>query len=126
MTIKIKRRLHDGIYRSQGGGEVRTVREWKNTNARNLVAAAKLLPEVYDSSIKAYGNIGAGVCWIEVDGVELDDSEMSDINNAREWRKYDRHSGIKLPTATEYAARLIADMRRPVVDGQHRSLASKP
>ena len=108
--VEIKRRLHEGIYRSSGGGEVRTVREWKNTNPRNLVAAAKLLPVIHKSSVEAYGNVGCGSCWIEIDGKKLDGYEADQINVARLWRleKQDWTS-LRVPTATAYAARLLGN-----------------
>lgn len=113
--IEIKRRLHDGIYRSSGGGEVRTLRQWTNS-PRNLVQACKLLPLIHQESVECYGNVGCGSCWIEIDGVELDDFEMSSINYTRESRAYERSWGVRLPTATQYAATLLQRLADPRED----------
>jgi hypothetical protein len=66
--IKIMTRLDDGIYASQGGGEVRERYHWNKTSGRNLLLAAKKLPEHRSDMSTAYGNIGCGSSWIEIDG----------------------------------------------------------
>jgi len=58
-TIQIWTRLHDGIYRSQGGGETRIVAEY-NYGSRNLVRAWRHLLQVRADNRRNYGNIGCG------------------------------------------------------------------
>ena len=76
MTVKIqiKTRLHDGIYRSQGGGQTRVVAEW-NYGPRNLVKALRFLWRERRDNARYYGNIGCGHSWLcTTDGRTLDAS----------------------------------------------------
>ena len=87
MSITVKTRLHDSIYRSQDGGVVKTVCEL-NTGPRNLIKAISAYHEEVETNKRCYGSIGAGATWLEIDGVEInymdlpqkyDDAEMTII-----------------------------------------------
>jgi hypothetical protein len=76
--IQIKTRLHDGIYKSSGGGETRLVAEW-GYGPRNLVKAYRFLLERRASNKRSYGNIGCGHTWLCTDdGRTLDSSLVHD------------------------------------------------
>ena len=80
MTITIKTRLNDGIYKSSGGGETRTHYEWA-TGPRNLLKAAETLIEHRASMVRCYGNIGCGASWLEIDGVEIHQYDLESLYN---------------------------------------------
>lgn len=70
--IQIWTRLHEGIYRSLGGGETRVVREW-NYGPRNLVKAYRELQRIRRANERNYGNIGCGSSGLRTtDGRFLD------------------------------------------------------
>src|SRR5687767_5279438 len=70
--ILIKTHLHEGIYRSFGGGEVRIHAEYAY-GPRNLVRAYHELLKVRETNRRNYGNIGCGHSWLETsDGRTLD------------------------------------------------------
>lgn len=66
MKIILKTRLHDGIYASCGGGEVRVHGTW-NIGPRNLLKAVKELQRHASHMKECYGGIGAGHSWLEYD-----------------------------------------------------------
>ena len=69
--IRIKTRLHEGIYRSQGGGQTVLVQEY-GYGPRNLVRAYRELLRIRADNRRNYGNIGCGASWLETsDGREL-------------------------------------------------------
>lgn len=76
--ITIKTRLHDGIYKSCGGGQTVTHYRWRTTTARTLLAACKTLDDHAESMWRRYGDVGAGRSWIDMDGVLIDlwDAEL--------------------------------------------------
>ena len=78
MTITIKTRLHDGIYKSCGGGEVRTHYEF-STGPRNLLKAIDTLAAHQTEMVASYGNIGCGGSWMEIDGIEIHAFDLQEI-----------------------------------------------
>lgn len=75
--ITIKTRLHEGIYKSDGGGETRAVAEW-NLGPKNLLAANRELTEIMAANKRSYGSVGAGRSWLEIDGTAINDDELQD------------------------------------------------
>jgi hypothetical protein len=73
--ITIKTHLHEGIYKSCGGGETREVASF-NIGPRNLLIATKELQEKISSNQRSYGSIGMGRSWLEIDGVEILSDEL--------------------------------------------------
>lgn len=80
MSITIKTHLHEGIYKSSGGGETRTHYEW-TTGPRNLLKAVNTLHEHRADMVRGYGNIGCGGSWLEIDGVVIDRFDIDNISN---------------------------------------------
>jgi hypothetical protein len=74
--IKIMTRLDDGIYASQGGGEVRERYHWNKTSGRNLLLAVRKLYEHRGEMATSYGSIGCGCSWIEIDGRKVKERSM--------------------------------------------------
>lgn len=79
--ITIRTRLHDGIYRSSGGGEVTTRYTWA-TGPLNLMRALKTLPDHRHRMVQGYGNVGHSASWIEVEGVAIDERMLVEITLA--------------------------------------------
>lgn len=99
-TIAIRTRLHDGIYRSSGGGEVTTHYTWA-TGPLNLMRALKTLPEHRHRMIQGYGNVGHIESWVEIEGVAIDD------------------------TTTDYADLTLADARTLIQDVRSGAYAAE-
>ena len=74
--IVIKTCLDSGIYKSEGGGEIRVEHEYTK-GPRNLVKAAADFWKIRESNIRCYGNIGCGKTWLEVDGQLIDPMDFS-------------------------------------------------
>ena len=75
--ITLHTRLNSGIYKSHGGGQDVTVRNW-NCGPANLLKALDALYEKLQSNIRGYGNIGCGSSWIEIDGEFFDATALND------------------------------------------------
>lgn len=113
MSITIKTHLNAGIYKSSGGGEIRTHHE-SVTGPRNLLKAVATLSEHRARMRCAYGNIGCGSSWLEIDGTRIDDSMFYgiDTHDADGMSAYDRaicHYTLLSPTAKARA--LIEQVR---------------
>jgi len=67
MTITIKTKLDSGIYKSSGGGGIRTHHKFVS-GPRNLLKAIETLSEHRKVMIAWYGNIGHVNSWLEIDG----------------------------------------------------------
>jgi hypothetical protein len=78
MSIHIKTRLADGIYRSSGGGETRTHYKWA-TGPRNLLKAAAAFEQHCRRMADCYGNIGCGRSWVEIDGQWINPGDLAAI-----------------------------------------------
>ena len=76
--IVIKTKLADGIYKSQGGGQLVKHYSFK-TNARNLLKAINTLAEHRTSMMRSFGNIGCGSSWIEIDGYFVAEHELQEV-----------------------------------------------
>lgn len=105
MKIQIKRRLSPVIYKSQGGGETR-LRHQLAAGPRNLLRAIALLRDERRTTEAGYGCVGAGRTWLEIDGREIDDIDLSIIE--QEDPDLSR---------TERARRFIAAVRRGSTHG---------
>lgn len=70
--IEIKQRLHDGIYKSSGGGETLTVQQYK-IGPLNLLKAIREEAELAESNSRSYGSVGCGETWIEINGVDINE-----------------------------------------------------
>jgi hypothetical protein len=106
VTITIKTRLHHGIYASSGGGEDSVHYEFK-TGPRNLIRAAKLVHEHRISMIESFGNVGHVRTWVEIDGREIRDDDLSNIlEDDREQYGRDAPDSM-IKTCTQKARELI-------------------
>jgi len=76
--IELKTRLHEGIYRSCGGGQITVHKTWK-TGPRNLLKAMQTLKKHSRQMTQAYGNVGHCVSWLEIDGQEISWDEFSEL-----------------------------------------------
>lgn len=88
MSITIKTRLNEGIYKSEGGGETRTHYEWA-TGPRNLAKAVDQFFKHRDETLRNYGNIGCGASWMEIDGKRIDRMDLNDLRNGDNPRDFD-------------------------------------
>lgn len=122
MSITIKTRLHEGIYKSEGGGQTRVVREC-STGPRNLLKAIAELHEIRASNRRGYGNVGCGRSWLEIDGVALTDFHEEELNAglvADEMREYRRGNLHRKPESmTERARDLIARAQAGKIPGEY-------
>lgn len=110
MTITIKTKLDSGIYKSQGGGEVRTHYEF-STSPRNLLRAIALLAEHEAEMEKGYGNIGRGRSWLEIDGQQIHRYDLSEVGrDDAEAYGHDAPAGL-IKTRTQKARELIAEVK---------------
>lgn len=80
--IKIYTKLNEGIYASQGGGETREFSSLKTSGRNLLLAYDKLLQRRSDLK-EAYGNIGCGESWMEIDGKKLDDYDEINLRSIK-------------------------------------------
>ncbi|MEO4030671.1 hypothetical protein ABH313_21800 [Chromobacterium vaccinii] len=117
MSITIKSQINPSIA-GHADDHITTEHEL-NTTPENLLRAVKLLRQVRESNTRSYGNIGRGVCWIELDGVRLSYDAMAendDLNSEiyqerlTDWKR-DRWSYPKPATPSENAADIIADVQ---------------
>lgn len=108
--ITIKTKLASGIYKSEGGGEVRTRYEF-TTGPRNLMKAIETLYEHRKSMERSYGNIGCGRSWLEIEGVEIRTFDLDDVmrDDAEAYGEM-RQSGF-IKTKTEKARGLIETVK---------------
>jgi len=113
MTIIIKTRLSDAIYRSDGGGQVRVHYEWA-TGPRNLLTAIERLNKHSREMTTSYGNIGHNRSWIEIDGIEIPEYALSDFDRdtyAYEMTEYRSGNAYGKPKSlTERARQLIRNV----------------
>lgn len=49
------------------------------TGPRNLIKVAEAFDSVRDRLKAAYGNVGCGRVWVEIDGVEVSESELKKV-----------------------------------------------
>lgn len=109
MTITIKTKLNSGIYKSCGGGEVRTHYEF-STGPRNLIKAIKTLAAHRDGMVRSYGNIGCGNSWLEIDSVRIHDYDLDEIvRDDAEAYGHDAPTGL-IKSHTEKARALLAEI----------------
>ena len=110
MTITIKTELHDGIYKSSGGGEVRTHYEF-STGPRNLLKAIETLADHQDEMEKSYGNIGCGRSWLEIDGTVIHRFDLDEIaRDDAETYGHDAPAGL-IKSHTQKARELLAEVK---------------
>jgi len=108
--IAIKYRLVEGM----DGAGTHTERELA-TGPRNLVKIAGELDGVIERLKAAYGNVGCGRVWVEVEGLEIDSYEL------RKLRKDDYQSDLadykagitssKPDSVTFRACEMLADIK---------------
>ncbi len=106
MTITIKTRLADGIYRSDGGGQTITHYEFA-TGPRNLLRAIDTLATHQEKMRNGFGNIGCGRSWLEIDGHVIPEFDLRDVatDDVALWGRDER--GV-VKSRTEKARALIA------------------
>lgn len=63
--ILVVRRLDNGIYRSEGGGQT-SIYSRHDSSPRGLANAMRYHVRERDEAVSAYGNIGCGSGWVEV------------------------------------------------------------
>lgn len=105
-AITIKTRLNSGIYKSNGGGETRTHYSYA-VGPRNLLKAIDQLHAHRKEMRNGYGNIGCGMSWLEIDGVEVDDYELNEVE-ADDSKRYKDCMFVKIESRTDKARQLIA------------------
>ena len=110
--IEIKTHLHDGIYKSSGGGKTTVHYTW-NIGPRNLLTAIKTLSGHSKSMTQGYGNVGHCGSWIEVAGVELTSEDIMDLRMETDPMLDQESTYLSAITPTEWAKRFIAS----VLDG---------
>lgn len=108
--ITIKTKLSAGIYKSEGGGEVRTRYEF-TTGPRNLMKAIETLYEHRKSMERSYGNIGCGRSWLEIDGVEVRAFDLDDVMRDDAEAYGERRPSAYIKTKTEKARGLIETVK---------------
>lgn len=108
--ITIKTKLAAGIYKSDGGGEVRTHYEF-STGPRNLMKAIDALYEHRSSMERGYGNIGCGRSWLEIDGVEIGNFDLDDVMRDDAEAYGERRPSAFIKTRTEKARGLIETVK---------------
>lgn len=108
--ITIKTKLASGIYKSDGGGEVRTHYEF-STGPRNLMKAIETLYEHRKSMERGYGNIGCGHSWLEIDGVEIRTFDLDDVMRDDAEACGERRPSAFIKTRTEKARGLIETVK---------------
>lgn len=79
--IEIKTLLHDEIYHSQGGGQVKTHYTWEN-GPRNLMKAVGVLSDHSQHMTDCYGNVGHVRSWIEINGREIDPFDLDSLRES--------------------------------------------
>ena len=85
------------------------------TGPRNLIKVAEAFDSVRDRLKAAYGNVGCGRVWVEIDGVEVSESELKKVTrqdydiDLRDYKDGVRSS--KPDSLTIRANELIADAR---------------
>lgn len=120
MSITIKTRLNDGIYKSSGGGQVRTHYEWA-TGPRNLLRAAETFHEHSREMVRAYGNIGCGQSWLEIDGQRVDTMDLGAIQvHDKEILGAEYQFASRVQSPTDKARDLIKCVRSGEYAAAHR------
>jgi hypothetical protein len=107
--IEIKTMLHEGI---TFGGKTFTEVEY-STGPRNLLKAVERLRRIREENIRAYGNLGCGCTWIEIDGVKLESSRFAEINESlvEHDRAQARKYGLSAPKSmTQRAKDVLASV----------------
>lgn len=108
--ISIKYTLTKGM----SGAGIHTEREVA-TGPRNLMKIAEVFDSVRDRLKSAYGNVGCGFVWVEIDGVEVSESELKKVTRQNydiDLRDYkDGVRSSKPDSLTVRANELIADVR---------------
>jgi len=110
MSIKIKTALDSGIYKSDGGGEIRTHYTW-NTGPRNLLCAIKTLTKHSDSMTRSYGNVGHSGSWIEIDGIRIRSDEIEEMAYETDPDNYKDFYHLSAKTRTQWCKNLIASVQ---------------
>lgn len=107
MRIELHTQLHSGIYASHGGGEDVIVKTFK-ASPRGYTLALKALKEERESNRVAYGDIGRGSSWLELDGDRLETDPQG-------WTEQERwNDRYPLPAAAHYAPTVtVADLHNP-------------
>lgn len=108
MTITINTRLHDGIYKSSGGGETRIVAEYP-TEPKRLLQAIIEIDRRRRSNIRSYGNIGCGSTWLEIDGVRIPEFEVDAVSTSDV--ELHGHNYTHYKTRTDKCAELISEIQ---------------
>lgn len=73
--IVLVTKLSDSVYKSAGGGQRQEVCGW-NIGPRNLIQAVKWLREELRDNRRAFGNIGMGSSWLEINGQHFSASDF--------------------------------------------------
>lgn len=111
MTITIKTKLSEGIYKSSGGGETRTHYEF-TTGPRNLLKAIEHLGKHRSDMVNGYGNIGCGRSWLEIDGQPIHPYDLEDVaRDDAEFFRRSEYTNAMTKTRTAKARELIAHVK---------------
>lgn len=109
--ITIKYRLSNGMANA-GIHTERTL----NTNSRNLMQVAEVISSVRKRLVSAYGNVGCGAVWVEVDGVRVESCDLEKLTSDNykmelQWFRTDSHSWSRKPeTRTQRANELLQEI----------------
>lgn len=104
--ITIRTRIHESIYKGQGGGQTHTYFSWV-LGPRNLMKAIEMLPEHSRDMTNGYGNVGHCGSWIEVAGVRMTEDDVSTYEWETDQTNFDQFT--KAVTKTEWCRRFIAN-----------------
>ncbi|GLQ31644.1 hypothetical protein [Litoribrevibacter albus] len=114
MSIKIFTAFHPSTTTAIERGEVQEQFEIKTT-PRNLLIAANERLEISQMQESGWGSIGHQGTWIEIDGVRIDNDDISEIEKEHHQiikQDYDRYNKYdKYPSRTEIAKDLINDVK---------------
>ena len=119
--IEIKTRLHEGIYKSSGGGKTTVHYTW-TTGPRNLMAAIETLREHSADMTQGYGNVGHSGSWIEVDGIVMRHDDLSQYEYETDPSQYSESDYSHAITRTEWCKQFIAKCKdRSIIEERRRT-----
>lgn len=106
--ITVMTKLHNGIYKSHGGGVAAAVHTYSN-GPRNLLSAIRALDEEIESNKKSYGGIGCGRSWLEIDGKQIHVYDLEEIMKDDEEVYGKDYRGAK--SRTQKARELLSEVK---------------
>ena len=105
-NITMKTRLHDGIYKSEGGGEIQIIKQWK-LGPRNLITAIEIMDKTHHQNRLSYGDIGSGSTWLEINGRKITFYELENYMDETDTDRYPSNYYRKPTNKTEWCKKYI-------------------